>query len=46
VLDGKAYGAGGLQAMYLTDAGLGLSACLLLAFVLSVVARMARPKPA
>jgi PAT family beta-lactamase induction signal transducer AmpG len=45
-LDGKAYGAGGLTAMFLTDAGLGLSACLLLAFVLTVAARFNRPAPA
>lgn len=34
LLDGHAYGAGGLALMYLTDGGLGLVACLSLAAVL------------
>jgi PAT family beta-lactamase induction signal transducer AmpG len=44
-LDGKAYDHGGLRLMYLNDAGLGLAACVLLAFVLSVAARLARRWP-
>ncbi len=33
-LDGQAYGAGGLEAMYAVDGGLGLAACGLLAVLL------------
>lgn len=43
LLDGHAYGAGGLTLMYLTDAGLGLVACLSLAALLW---RWSKPEPA
>lgn len=42
-LDGHAYGAGGLTLMYLADGGLGLAACLTLAFLLSVWSRGRSP---
>lgn len=39
LLDGHAYGAGGLRLMYLTDAGLGLIACAILAVLLRLWSR-------
>jgi PAT family beta-lactamase induction signal transducer AmpG len=38
-LDGHAYGAGGLTRMYLTDGGLGLGACLIMAMLLRIWSR-------
>lgn len=38
-LDGHAYGAGGLTRMYLTDGGLGLAACIVMALLLRMWAR-------
>ncbi len=46
VLDGNAYGAGGLVAAYLADAGLGLTACAVMALVLSLARRVIEPAPA
>jgi PAT family beta-lactamase induction signal transducer AmpG len=45
LLDGQAYGLGGLNAMFATDGGLGLLACLLLAILLVVWSRMRRGEP-
>ncbi len=39
VLDGGAYGIGGLMGAYATDAGLGLVACAALAVVLRLTRR-------
>jgi hypothetical protein len=36
-VDGMAYGQRGLIGMFLTDAGLGIGACLLLSLMLMVV---------
>ena len=41
LLDGHAYGAGGLTLMYLADAGLGLCACLTMAVLLRLWSRRA-----
>jgi len=43
VLDGQAYGRGGLNGMYLTDAGLGLAACAALALILWLARGLMRP---
>lgn len=45
VLDGRAYGAGGLAGSYLMDGGLGVAACALLALVLVVAAKRGRAQP-
>jgi PAT family beta-lactamase induction signal transducer AmpG len=42
VLDGQAYGAGGLTGAYLTDGGLGLAACGALAVLLLAISRRRR----
>ncbi len=39
LLDGHAYGLGGLPLMYLADGGLGLAACLAMAFLLRLWSR-------
>jgi PAT family beta-lactamase induction signal transducer AmpG len=46
VLDGHAYGLGGLAGTYLTDAGLGLAACAAMALVLILTRRTLQPAPA
>jgi PAT family beta-lactamase induction signal transducer AmpG len=38
-VDGHAYGAGKLKALYLTDGGLGMLACVLMAGVFAWVGR-------
>jgi MFS transporter, PAT family, beta-lactamase induction signal transducer AmpG len=43
VLDGRAYGWGGLAGSYLMDGGLGLAACALLGLVLYGASRRATP---
>jgi PAT family beta-lactamase induction signal transducer AmpG len=42
VLDGRAYGAGGLTGAYLADGGLGLAACGALAVLLFAISRRRR----
>jgi PAT family beta-lactamase induction signal transducer AmpG len=42
-VDGRAYSRHGLSGMYVTDAGIGIAACILLGILLLSVARM-RPK--
>jgi len=39
LLDGQAYGRGGLTLMYLTDGGLGLAACLVMALLFRLWSR-------
>jgi len=39
LMDGHAYGLGGLRLMYLADGGLGLGACLVMAFLLRLWSR-------
>jgi PAT family beta-lactamase induction signal transducer AmpG len=46
VVDGHAYGSGGLPGIYLTDAGLGLAACAAMALVLTLARRKLEPAPA
>ncbi|MDB5477370.1 MAG: putative rane protein [Phenylobacterium sp.] len=46
VIDGHAYGSGGLPGIYLTDAGLGLAACAAMALVLSLTRRKFAPAAA
>jgi PAT family beta-lactamase induction signal transducer AmpG len=45
LVDGHAYGAGGLTLMYLTDGGLGLLACSLMFYLLRVWARRTCVEP-
>lgn len=45
-LDGHAYGAGGLSALYLTDGGLAIAACLLMILLLRRVVRGPAAAPA
>ena len=45
LVDGHAYGAGGLTWMYLADGGLGLFACALMSGLLILWARHKRRKP-
>ena len=51
IVDGRAYGVGGLTGAYLADAGLGLGACAVLAIVLFLARRIidqpaqTRPQP-
>jgi len=46
VVDGHAYGGGGLTGTYLTDAGLGLAACAAMALVLMLTRRRFQPAAA
>ena len=46
VIDGHAYGSGGLVGTYLTDAGLGLAACAAMAVVLMLTRRRLEPAQA
>jgi MFS transporter, PAT family, beta-lactamase induction signal transducer AmpG len=46
VIDGHAYGAGGLAGTYMTDAGLGLAACAAMAVVLMLTRRRFETAPA
>jgi PAT family beta-lactamase induction signal transducer AmpG len=46
VLDGHAYGRGGLAGTYFTDAGLGLAACAAMALVLILTRKTLQPAPA
>ena len=41
-IDGRGYGAGGMNTLFLTDAGLGLAGCAFLIVVLSLLRRRAR----
>lgn len=45
LIDGHAYGAGGLSLMYLADGGLGLLACALMSVLLARWARRRRANP-
>lgn len=46
VIDGHAYGAGGLTGLYLCDAGLGLAACLALSLMFWLLDRRRRAREA
>ncbi|HEV2531967.1 hypothetical protein [Phenylobacterium sp.] len=46
VIDGHAYGSGGLVGTYLTDAGLGLAACAAMAVILILTRRRFEPAQA